>query len=85
MRELIQKLHRERWLTAREYERLLTELPPELEGYLLQKCPGKDGARQLRRLVQDLVEGPLALFLLEQKSPPEKVSIRLEEDRLVFF
>ena len=34
MRELIQKLHRERWLTAREYERLLTELPPELDGEL---------------------------------------------------
>jgi ATP-dependent Clp protease ATP-binding subunit ClpA len=65
-------------------EKITLELPPELEGYLLQKCPGKDGARQLRRLVQDLVEGPLALFLLEQKSPPEKVSIRLVEDRLVF-
>ena len=28
------------------------QLPQELAAFLLEKCPGQDGARQLRRLVQ---------------------------------
>ena len=39
-------------------------LPGELAGCLASQCRGKDGARHLRRLVQDKVEGPLSEFLL---------------------
>ena len=60
------------------------EIPEAVEGYLLKKCPGKDGARQLRRLVQDHVEGPLAVFLLQHSSPKGKVSIQLENNELIF-
>ena len=60
------------------------ECPEELEGYLLQKVTGKDGARQLRRLVQEYVEAPLAVCLLRRKEPKGRVSIRLEENELIF-
>ena len=53
-------------------------LPPELPGFLMEKCPGRDGARQLRRLVQSEVEGPLASFLLRCSRKPSRVKLRLE-------
>ena len=58
-------------------------LPQELPQWLLQKCPGKDGARQLRRLVQTEVEGPLAAFLLQCSKKPARVKLRLEEGKVV--
>ena len=59
-------------------------LPQEIAAWLLGKCPGKDGARQLRRLVQTEVEGPLASFLLRSGKKPGKVKLRLEEGRVAF-
>ena len=53
-------------------------LPAELTGFLMEKCPGKDGARQLRRLVQSEVEGPLASFLLRCSRKPSRVKLRVE-------
>ncbi len=60
------------------------QYPRELGAFLLGKCPGKDGARQLRRLVQTEVEGPLASFLLRCSRKPGKVSLRLEEETISF-
>ena len=60
------------------------QYPQELAAFLLGKCPGKDGARQLRRLVQMEVEGPLASFLLRCVKKPAKVKLRLEEGKVVF-
>ena len=59
-------------------------LPQELIPHLLERCPGKDGARQLRRLVQTEVEGPLASFLLQCSRKPGSVSLRLEAGCIVF-
>ena len=58
--------------------------PTELTAFLLKKCPGKDGARQLRRLVQTEVEGPLAGYLLRCSRKPAKLKVTLEEGRVVF-
>lgn len=58
-------------------------LPQELAAFLLKKCPGKDGARQLRRLVQTEVEGPLASYLLRTQKKPARVRLRLEEGKVV--
>ena len=79
---------------ARKYLRQLQEraaamgtqllLPPELPGFLMEKCPGKDGARQLRRLVQSEVEGPLASFLLRCSRKPSRVKLRMEGGELSF-
>ena len=58
--------------------------PETLTEFLLAKCPGTDGARQLRRLVQTEVEGPLASFLLGCSRKPSKVELRLEENTVSF-
>jgi len=58
--------------------------PESLTEFLLAKCPGTDGARQLRRLVQMEVEGPLASFLLRCSRKPAKVETQLEAGRISF-
>ena len=58
--------------------------PPELTAFLLKKCPGQDGARQLRRLVQTEVEGPLAAYLLRCPRKPARVHMHMEEEKVVF-
>ena len=79
---------------ARKYLRQLQEraailgtqllLPQELPGFLLEKSTGKDGARQLRRLVQSEVEGPLASFLLRCSRKPARVKLQLEAGEISF-
>ena len=60
------------------------QLPVELAAYLGGGCRGKGGARQLRRMVQEQVEGPLASFLLQCSRKPAKVKGCLEDGRLCF-
>ena len=60
------------------------QLPEELSKFLREKCHGKGGARQMRKLVQDMVEGPLAQFLLQSARHPSKVKGTLAEGKLVF-
>ncbi len=60
------------------------QIPEETLAFLLGKCPGRDGARQLRRLVQNEIEGPLASFLLRCSRKPGKVKLRLEDGAVSF-
>ena len=60
------------------------QLPKELAGNLGKGCHGKGGARQLRTMVQEQVEGPLASFLLQSSRKPVKVKARLEGENLCF-
>jgi ATP-dependent Clp protease ATP-binding subunit ClpC len=60
------------------------QLPQEAAEFLLGKTESKDGARQLRRLVQSEVEGPLAAFLLGCSRKPGKVKLRLEAGEVSF-
>ncbi len=79
---------------ARKYLRLLQEragaagiqlnLPPELAASLCARCRGKDGARNLRRLVQTEVEGALSGFLLSCSRRPSRIKGSLEQGRLLF-
>ena len=79
---------------AQKYLRLLQErtqalgtqlqYPQELIAFLLEKCPGKDGARQLRRQVQTEVEGPLASFLLRCGRKPSRVKLQMEAGNISF-
>ena len=59
-------------------------LPEELTKYLADRCKTKDGARYMRRLVQDQVEGPLALYLLKTGKKQGKLVGSLENGRLQF-
>ncbi len=60
------------------------QYPQEMAGFLMKKCPGKDGARQLRRLVQSEVEGPLASFLLRCSRKPSRVTVTLDTEKISF-
>jgi len=61
------------------------QLPQRLGKMLCEKCPGKDGARQLRRLVQNEVEGPLASFLLRCSRRPSRVCGEIHDGQLCFY
>lgn len=59
-------------------------LPKELPVELAKLCPTREGARGLRRLVQEKVEGPLAEFLLRQSGKPAKIQSKWENHTLQF-
>ncbi len=60
------------------------QLPGELASRLGEACGKKGGARQLRHMVQEQVEGPLAAFLLENGKRLTKITASLENGRLHF-
>ena len=60
------------------------QLPEELAAHLGKIGKGKGGARQLRRIVQEQVEGPLAAFLLGCSRKPGVIQARLEGERVCF-
>ena len=59
-------------------------LPPELADRLAAGCTGKGGARQLRSLIQNRVEGPLSTFLLRCSTMPGTVQAVLVGEELAF-
>ena len=59
-------------------------LPENLAAHLGKLCTGRGGARQMRRLVQEQVEGPLAAYLLGCSRKPGKVQARLEGEKVCF-
>ncbi len=60
------------------------QLPEDAARRLGDQCRGKEGARQLRRLVQDQVEGPLASVLLSAARKPGKIKAKWENGVLCF-
>ncbi len=60
------------------------QLPAELPAALGRNCRGRGGARQLRRMVQEQVEGPMAAFLLQCTRKPGKVKGSWDGERLTF-
>ena len=59
-------------------------LPEELTKYLADRCKTQDGARYMRRLVQDQVEGPLAEYLLRKGKRTAKIQGLLEGEKVSF-
>ena len=60
-------------------------LPEGLAKELGCICQKQGGARQLRRLVQEKVEGPLAIFLLKNAKKPARIKGKLSEDGALHF
>lgn len=60
------------------------QLPPELAAVLASNGRGKGGARQLRRAVQEQVEGPLAAFLLQCSRKPARIRAVFQGEALCF-
>ncbi len=67
-----------------ERQQLQLELPQELAAQLAARCKRADGARQLRRLVQEEVEGPLAALLLKMEKRPAKIHGKMKQEQLEF-
>ena len=61
------------------------KLPPELPAMLKSRSGKADGARQMRRLVQEQVEGPLALFLLGSGKKQLKLRGEIRNGQLEFL
>ncbi len=61
------------------------QLPRELPAHLGGQSHKAGGARSLRRLVQEQVEGPLAAYLLKTGKKPAKVKAKLENGQLQFM
>ena len=59
-------------------------LPGELAAELGKSCGGKGGARQIRRLVQEQVEGPLATFLLGCGRKPSRIRAKWDSGKVSF-
>ena len=59
-------------------------LPQELAEELISKSKKEGGARQIRRQVQEQVEGPLAAYLLGCAKKPAKIKGKLEEGKVIF-
>ena len=60
------------------------ELPEELPALLGDQSQKSGGARSLRRLVQDRVEGPLADYVLKSGKKLTKVKVHLSDGALLF-
>ena len=60
------------------------QLPEELGAALGNKCGSRGGARQIRHLIQDMVEGPLAAYLLMTGRKTGKIKTKLENGQLQF-
>ncbi len=60
------------------------QFPAELAGDLAGRCGKKEGARRLRRLVQDEVEGPLSVLLLKSGKRLSKIKASYREGALQF-
>ena len=72
-------------LTARAAQTgLQLTVAPELAAWLCRDCRSRDGARQLRRIVQNKVEGPLAEYLLRCARRPGKLRIWEEKGEICF-
>ena len=61
------------------------QLPEELAHELSRRCGKKAGARQLRKLVQEEVEGPLATLLLGKAKRPGRIRGVYKEGALEFL
>ena len=58
--------------------------PTELARGFAERCRGRDGARQLRRMIQTEVEGALAGYLLRCSRKPARVKARFENGKVTF-
>ena len=60
------------------------ELPDVLAQELAAQCKKQGGARQLRQLVQQKIEAPLANFLLTAGTKPKKITAEVENGEILF-
>ncbi len=57
-------------------------LPGELAAHFGGQCRRQGGARQLRSMIQQQLESPLATLLLEKNPRPEKLEVLLKDEQI---
>ncbi len=68
--------------TRAEAVGIAIQFSPDLAGSLSKRCTTKSGARQVRSLIQQQVEGPLASHLLQCAKKPARLRIGLEGEKV---
>ena len=58
------------------------ELSEGLAEHFGGQCTQTGGARQIRNLIQQQLEAPLAAFLLEQSTKPNRIHVQLEQEQI---
>ena len=80
-------------IAARQLSRLIERakaggiqlyLPKELPGFLGNLCRKQGGARQIRHLIEERVESPLSVFLLQSSQRPARIYGKLCDGQLEF-
>lgn len=75
-----------RQLRKRALERgIRVSFPPQLAAGLCANVPKEGGARQLRRIVEEQVEGPLAAYLLTRESSPKEIKAQWKNGAVSFI
>ena len=64
---------------------MILQFPTQLAGWIAKEQTGQGGARNIRRLVQERVETPLASFLLSCQKKPGKIRCALDDETLRFY
>jgi ATP-dependent Clp protease ATP-binding subunit ClpA len=54
----------------------------DLQEYFARRCRRQGGARQLRSLIQQELEAPLATLLLQQYAKPETICVEVKNERI---
>jgi len=60
-------------------------IPEELAKELSSQSKKEGGARQIRKLVQQQVEGPLAVHLLKSARKPAKLKMKIDMGKVTFY
>ena len=81
--QALAKKHKAERVVA-EMNGMQLHLPDDLASELSRAVSRKGDARQLRSLVQERVEGPLAMFLLKHGKKPAQIRSKLENGELYF-
>ena len=81
----IARLQVERFCRRASELGLRLEVPEELPQWLARRCKKQGGARQIRHLVQEKLESPLASALLRAQRKPESIRGEMEGEEVVFY
>lgn len=81
LRKIVQKVLAET-VTRAAQTGVVLQLDAQTSACIAAHCTGSGGARQLRHLVQSMVEDPLAELLLQTEIPPQRVCVLCRDGKL---
>ena len=61
------------------------QFPEALAAWVGERVRGQGGARRIRSLISERIEGPLAVYLLQCEKKPNRVKVCITEESISFF